>query len=394
MGPLCLVGSNCRESLFMKSNPAKSSLFRSIVILFISALSFLSLTVNAQATSPLGISGEYNAFILQNFVATGSDIHGKLAAGGGVELTSYGFASAIDTPAGEYTLIAGDDVFFDNGQIYTGSVIAAGSVSGISQTVISGMENGSSVVGDSAIPIDFAYEFNQLNNLSSHLAQLASTGVVNYQWGGAYLTGDCVSPVQIFQLDGEQIYQSHTFAVDCVPNGATLIFNLSGSQVGMQNFSLNHLASNAQNILYNFYEAQQVSFASIAVEGSVLAPNAHIDSSWGHVNGTVIAKSWSGPMELHHVPFTGAIEGAVNSPPEFTSSPVLAVQEGELYQYQVEVSDSNGDPLSVTIAEGPEGMILDSGKLISPLRVNMPLAFLCMMVQNRYSRILRLLSVT
>lgn len=186
MGPLRRIVGKCRESLFVKFNSVKlSSLSRTSVILFISAFSLLSLTVNGQTASSLGISGEYNAFILQDFAATGSDIQGKLAAGGEVELSSYGFSSVIETPAEEYTLIAGGDIFFGNGQIYTGSVISAGSVSGISQTVISSMESGSSVVGESVIPIDFPGEFSQLKNLSAHLAQLAPTGAVTYQWGGA-----------------------------------------------------------------------------------------------------------------------------------------------------------------------------------------------------------------
>lgn len=308
---------------------------------------------------PLSVASDFNAFMLESFEAPSSDIQGALAAGGDINLNSYSIASELITEPEVLTLISGGDIYFENGRLYTGSIAAAGSVAGVKPPVIYGLQDGAQALGEQELPFNFADVFSVLESYSLQLSELPPTGTVEYKWGGAYLTGDCESSTQVFSLDGESIYNSHTFAVDCVPADATIIFNLSGYEPGFTNVSLYHLNSNAHNIIYNFFEAEIVNFSNIAVEGSVLAPKAHFNTSWGHVNGTVIGKSWTGPMELHHVPFTGNLS-FLQPPPKFISEPILQVMEGETYEYPVLLENTYGQSQLTLLGEPPVGLYLDS----------------------------------
>ncbi|MDE5834798.1 MAG: choice-of-anchor A family protein, partial [Ruminococcus sp.] len=59
-------------------------------------------------------------------------------------------------------------------------------------------------------------------------------------------------------------------------------------------------------ILYNFHEAENISYKK-AFQGTIFAPNAHVDSEQGHLSGALIAKSAEGGMEFGYRPFQGPI---------------------------------------------------------------------------------------
>ncbi|MEM7390807.1 MAG: PKD domain-containing protein, partial [Verrucomicrobiota bacterium] len=49
-----------------------------------------------------------------------------------------------------------------------------------------------------------------------------------------------------------------------------------------------------------------------------------------------------------------------NRPPAFTSDPLLATRVGQLYQYDADADDLEGDPLTFSLVEGPSGMTIVS----------------------------------
>jgi hypothetical protein len=49
----------------------------------------------------------------------------------------------------------------------------------------------------------------------------------------------------------------------------------------------------ASNILYNFFEAEKITFEG-GIKGNILAPNADFTFLQGDLSGQVIAKSWTG----------------------------------------------------------------------------------------------------
>ena len=71
-------------------------------------------------------------------------------------------------------------------------------------------------------------------------------------------------------------------------------------------------------------------------------------------------------------PFDGEAEGAVrkssalvlaNRPPDILSTPPTGLSDGS-YVYQVQAHDPDGDPLSYSLDEAPEGMVIDENGLL------------------------------
>lgn len=275
----------------------------------------VELTVQAipEVVDTLGVAQSFNAFMCDDFTSRYSDAHAGIAAGGNVSLDSYGVASRLPSQPTTPTLIAGGDLFYGQGKIFVGSGLVGGSAAGVNPTVTYGLENGAFIQDNAAIPFDFEAEFARLKQLSSSLAAVPSTGTIEYKYGGIYLAGDCSSDAQVFNLDGAIVLNSNHLVLSCVPNNATLIFNIDGKTAGFRNIGLSQLHSRAPNVLYNFHEAETVQFTWVGIEGSVLAPNAHFDNPRGQVNGTVIGKSWNGPMELHDFKFSGSLKSVLDN---------------------------------------------------------------------------------
>lgn len=70
------------------------------------------------------------------------------------------------------------------------------------------------------------------------------------------------------------------------------------------------------NILYNSYEADQLTIRNMALQGSILAPDADVTFNSGVINGTLIADSLTGSGQsnqflFHHdVPVASVPESA------------------------------------------------------------------------------------
>jgi len=318
----------------------------------------------ANADDALGTAASFNLFVLEDFVSTSSDVQGRLAAGGDVRIDSYGVASTIDTSPEEPTLVVGGDLFYGQGKIFTGSALVGGTIDGVNETVTFGLENGASIVRNASIDIDFVDEFSKLSQLSIDLAGAEPTGAIEYKYGGIYITGDCQSRTQIFRLNGQTVLNSNHLVLNCIPDDATILFNIDGATTGFKNIGLSQLHNRAPKVMYNFYEASAVEFTWVGIEGTVLAPMAHLSNPRGQVNGTVIAKSWNGPMELHHFPFTGDLQpalGALNQPP-VTRDQDIQTAEDVTIPIVLEALDEDGDLLEYAIVNQPQNGTL-SGTL-------------------------------
>jgi len=290
----------------------------------------------------LGVAGDFNAFICDDFTSTSSDSHGRLAAGGNITIDSYGVATRLSSQPDTPTLIAGGDLSYGQGKVFVGSGIAGGSVSNVNQTVVYGLEQGATIEGNTAIPIDFEAQFAGLRQLSANLARAQSTGTIEYKYGGIYITGDCSSDTQVFNLDGATVLNSNHINLSCVPNDSTIIFNIDGLTAGFKNIGLSQFHNQAPQILYNFHEAETVELTHVGIEGSVLAPLAHFDNPRGQVNGSIVAKSWDGPMELHHFPFVGSFKSVLSNLPDPETEPDTGDTDSE--ETDSEETDSEETP--------------------------------------------------
>ncbi len=319
-------------------------------------LAFISTLSGAQ---DFGSTQTYNALVFADFTASSSDVEGRLAAGGNISLQNYSIGQQLNTSPPDGVLVAGGDVEFPSGKVNFGNILAGGSTSDVGDAVRYGMAEGASIVSGADLPIDFLQAQSELIDLSETLASLEPNANVVFQWGGLYMTAACDLDVQVFQLDGDQVLQAHTFSVDrsCAPAGATYIFNINGGSTGMTNMGMQSLEDVRDHVVYNFYQATSLTFQSISIEGSVLAPLADINNPSGVIKGHLFAHSWNGPMQINHVPFAGDL-GAQGTPPSVNQAPLvhsqnLTVNEDSLIAVNLVASDADNDPLSYRIVTQP-----------------------------------------
>lgn len=270
----------------------------------------------------LGDAAHYNVFLKENFSANSGDVEGRLAAGGNVDISSYSVnvkhGSQLYSDTNEYpALVSGGDLTFSNGNI-AGNVYVGGNYYGSpSGTITNGTLSQS---GGS--PIDFNETFNSLTQLSTNLSQLDENGVAEDLWSTQYLRGAGVNgqadDLHIFSMDASDMLFSD-YQLSGVDQGDIVIFNVAGENISTSSgnfqgsdFSLGNVAN---NILFNFYEAKTLDINAV-LYGSILAPTADITTTWGLIEGQVIANSWTGNAQVNDRSFVG-MQVQVSEPSSF-----------------------------------------------------------------------------
>jgi choice-of-anchor A domain-containing protein len=257
------------------------------------------------AAIELGPARAYNGFFLDDFESISAHTQGRLAAGGDITINHYQVADQLQAGASGASLVVGGDLNFPEGQVHRGDILVGGNAAGLGSAVIDALTPEQSVHEFAELPVDFESAFAVIRTTSQTLASLPANGSVDWLSGELHLSGDCEGRAQVFALNGQQLLDATTFELSCIPDGATVIFNIDGQHSGLIDLSLTSLAPHRQNTLFNFHQAELLSLSGVEVHGSILAPLAHVDQPQASINGQVIARSWNGPMKLNHVPFRG-----------------------------------------------------------------------------------------
>lgn len=259
----------------------------------------------------LGAAKDYNTFIHHDFLAANSDVEGRMAVGGDVSINNYSvniknsvqlYPNSDNLPA----LVAGGNLAFSEGTI-AGDVFVGGTYT---QTTTGSIINGNVQMGGIS-PIDFDTEFNSLIQLSTNLSLLDPNGTTTLSHWDTLLNlegagmNDSSGDLHIFNLDQSDLSSSDYWLSE-VDMDDTVLFNISGKDltIGSANFggSDGSLENMADNILFNFYEAESVNI-NAALFGSILAPTADIIAPQGVIWGQVIADSWAGNTQINDNPF-------------------------------------------------------------------------------------------
>ena len=266
-----------------------------------------SATLTINATVDLGIvqvfnlmdAQTFNVFLFDDLIQPSSDTEGKLAVGGNAYLASYSVGDKLEDSGGLVdVLIVGKHLEYVSGRVFHGNA-TYGETTNLPKPNVS--IDGTLRQDD---VIDFAQAEINLKGLSNSLSGYAQAGTVDYTFGTLNLTG--TNPyMNVFNVSGDTLSEAHTFNLS-VPNGAVVLVNVSGDNIEWSGgLFVNGTAIN--NVLYNFYEAQDIHIVSIDVRGSILAPYAHLDFPSGVVNGQVIAKSMTGTGQFNNQLFAGNI---------------------------------------------------------------------------------------
>lgn len=274
-------------------------------------------TSGALGKSPFGVGGAYNALVFGDFTAPSSTVEGRLGIAGNLDIDGYSIGDKLDSTMLNDTLVVGGDVNFPTGRVYSGNLLAGGSVAGVGSNVFDGMELGTSIQGNLAkqLPIGFEQSRDYLTNLSTSLSMLTANGETKVEWGGYTLTGDSVSTVQIFDVDADTLATVHSFIVKGIPVDATVIFNIHGGDsaagVDVSNISFEDMKDHSFTTIYNFPQATSIHFNGVKMRGSVLAPLADINLPNGDIFGQLIAARWNGVMSISLFGFRGDIGDAL-----------------------------------------------------------------------------------
>ncbi len=298
-------------------------------------LIFASLA-QASNISVLGAATGYNAFVFSTFSEYGTDSEGKIAVGGNFAPSSGGFtvaskhsgdgAGVYDLVVGgnytnTYVSVGGGDILvggnmnwntpslpnnaYVNGNVTNagygsvgGSIYYAGTYSSV------GTLNATKVKTPTTAPIDFLSAQTSLQSLSSTLASQTANGAVSMAYNTYTMTGTDKS-LNVFNLTGSS-FSGSTINITA-PAGSTVVVNVAGSADSFNGGSINYTGVTQNNVIFNFNAAQTLALASIAFNGTILAPYATVTGTWGQLNGQIIANSLGGTMELHDVLFAGTL---------------------------------------------------------------------------------------
>ncbi len=265
---------------------------------------FATLTINVKvdvagvnnSAFDLGPAKEFGLFVLEDLTQPSSDTEGKVAVGRDAVLGNYSIADKLPSGSGD-VLVVGRDLTYTSGAVLNGNVVYGHSTN-LPQLAVS--ISGGTLRKDS--PIDFAAAKTYLENLSTQLGAYSVNGTTTAQWGGLTLTG--TDPyLNVFKVNGSDLSTSTSFTID-VPNGSVVLVNINGTNVSWSG-GLTVNGTSICNVLYNFYEAANLSIQGIDIRGSVLAPFAALNFPTGVINGQVIVKSMVGSGQFNNTLFQG-----------------------------------------------------------------------------------------
>lgn len=265
---------------------------------------FATLTINAtvdcnqlnNSIFDLGPAKEYNLFVLNDVNQPSSDTQGKVAVGRDAYFANYSIGDQLPSNSGD-VLIVGRDLIFVSGHV-NGNVVY-GNTTNLPQPAVS--INGT-LRQDS--PINFAAAKTYLENLSTNLSNYTVNGSVDFQYGGLTLTG--TDPfLNVFKISGANLSSANNVTINA-PNGSVVLVNIDGTAVSWTG-GLTVNGTSITNVLYNFYEATQLTIQGIDIRGSLLAPSADVNFVSGVINGQMICKSLTGMGQMNLALFIGNI---------------------------------------------------------------------------------------
>lgn len=309
----------------------------------VSAVLALLISTHAAAINiDLGPATGYNLFIKENFTQPGADSQGKIAIGGNANIGQYDVAVNYEpgtrrdgiqfwTDPGKYA-----DVLVVGGNLTT-TQWAWGNVKG--NLVLGGeLTQGSSknaVLGTTTKgkPIDFDAAFKQFTNLSQTLAGQSNTGGVEFKYNNwLILDGSASNDVYVANITGQMLASATDLTATGLDKNDTLIINVSGKNINFdslnygQRESFNALDMSASNILFNFFEAETITFSG-GIKGNILAPNADFTFLQGDLSGQVIAKSWTGGWGAQANLWDGFFVPPIDPPTPTTPPTTVEVSE-------------------------------------------------------------------
>lgn len=159
-------------------------------------------------------------------------------------------------------------------------------------------------------PVNFEMALLKLQGMSSGLLNYSVTGSTTVRYNNTleFKSTDVHANPQVFVVNGKSLLGPTNRITSIqfidVPNTATVIVNVGGDDVVIQNAGVAGFPGYSK-MIWNFYQAKRLRMASTGMVGSILAPFADVRLTSGYVTGTVASWSvtsiWGG--EFHYGQF-------------------------------------------------------------------------------------------
>ena len=252
----------------------------------------------------LGSARDFNLFLFGDLSQPSSDTEGAVAVGGNANLANYSIGDKLSSNPRRYDLIVAGDLIFKSGAVSRGSALVGGKASLGTVSFEGELVHGTP-------SIDFKLTRELIMNESRRLGGLPTTSATHFEsWGqprgGLDLSGDNQT-LNVFSISSEDLSRSYSLIIN-VPAASKVVVNISGSNVAIKNMDIRLNGTTRNKVLFNFLNCTQLHVSGVSIEGSILAPNAHIDFQSGVVRGQVIAESLKGQGQINNNPIDAPTE--------------------------------------------------------------------------------------
>jgi len=270
-----------------------------------------------------GIVSKFNAFFFGDFTGYSSDVQGRLAAKGTVDISggyqsnafvydavahqhqsNYGCEESELKDDFKYAIVAGTINFRDGGEISNGGIAYTNSAN-LPGYITDSIKN-KKCPNEKKEVINFDTEKENMVKISNKLTNFAENCKKTHQWGK--LTVDLVQGQKTCYVTIDDLSQINNIVIN--ENGTsdvTIVFNIKGEHVTFTNFDIFNLNKYATRILWNAPNATKLTIQNFRIQGTLLAPNADIEGNNSNIQGQIIGKSLKGNMQMDWVPFYGCI---------------------------------------------------------------------------------------
>lgn len=298
----------------------------------LAASSLLSLGV---AALPLS---EYNLIVADDFTHQSSSIGGKIFVGGnviaknaadiGVTLSPNPSVDSLVTVGN----IVGNNSWFN---VQAGNVVTGGAVTSANFNFNGG---GKLVKGNQAdLQAQRTSIVNELNSASSNYSKMDANGAVVKQTNKVSFNYTGTQSTAVFNINAADVFKQNSALVLNAGTAETVIINVSTAHLAgsagkiaydftapgginfTNGFAANSNATNlgASNILWNFYDATQLSLQGMdTFRGSLLAMGANV-LSIGTADGSIAVKSLIQNRQIHNYTFVPPSEVPLPAPIQF-----------------------------------------------------------------------------
>lgn len=276
---------------------------------------FRTLLVSACVAASVPVAAipltDYNLILLDDLTSQSIHVYGKTFVGGNIHAQGWlEFGSRLDKSSQDLSLEVGGNLSGEGMHVQAGYASWGGqnTLNNVNCNGNNLSQNKKCLLPDADLDNKAGDLADQLYASSQQFASLLGNGDLFVNGNQKTLKYSGTDDIAVFNLDGASIFaQNSNWALDA-GSAQTVIINVSGKNIlhgGGVNLNNGFAASanqdniGASNILWNFYEAETIDFASMRVNGSVLAPFALVTMG-NDIDGSLAARAYAGRGQVHN----------------------------------------------------------------------------------------------